>query len=237
MKGFTLYERVGLIVTIGAVAAIAFSSLQYAQKSKPTGDMQEGWKEATATVFWVGEKASDENGYIANDASAWDENWQTSYGGVDYPNDRCGFLPCAFTPKENAFYVALPYDDLGEDDTRKTNAARIPGNIATATESVLKNRWVEVQSGRTSCYGQWEDVGPFEEDDIEYVFGAAKKPLNQEGEKAGIDLSPAMRDCLGLDDLAQVRWRHVEFDTVPNGPWKEMVTSLRPTNDAPVWSR
>src|SRR3989344_4623524 len=56
----------------------------------------------TATVFWVGEPqggGSSEDNAI----SAWDDNWQQSYGGFDDPENRDGYYPVGFTPKETPF--------------------------------------------------------------------------------------------------------------------------------------
>jgi hypothetical protein len=61
-----------------------------------------------STVFWVGEVG----GGPANTRSAWDPNWEGSYGGVDDPVRRSGFEPVAFRPLQNPFYVALPYCDM-----------------------------------------------------------------------------------------------------------------------------
>jgi hypothetical protein len=175
------------------------------------------WKVAIATVFWVGEEPAPDNGFITNVTASWDHDWVASFGGVDQPNSRCGFRPCGFTPKENAFYVALPYDDLTDEGVRKRSAAVVPWNRPGAKMSLLKNRWIAVQAREVVCYGQWEDAGPFEEDDAAYVFGDAPEPLNKRGVSAGIDLSPAMRDCLGVGPVARVMWRHVEAEQVP-GP-------------------
>lgn len=183
-----------------------------------------GWKRAIATVFWVGEAASEENGFIHNRSSAWDASWLEHYGGVDDPLERCGNEPCDFVAKENPFYVALPYNDLDETGRPKESAARIPW-YEKSQKSILKNRWVEVRFQGKECFGQWEDVGPFNEDDIEYVFGDANTPLNTDGEKAGIDLSPAMSDCLGIDGSEEVQWRHVAGENVPAGPWRKTVTT------------
>ena len=38
---------------------------------------------------------------------------------------------------------------------------------------------------------------------------------------AGIDLSPSIRDYLGLKSGAKVHWRFVEAGQVPYGPWKK----------------
>jgi hypothetical protein len=208
------------------VAASGFSPFAPAV-SAPASQIGTKWKAAIATVFWVGEGPAPDNGFISNVKGAWDENWVESFGGVDQPHSRCGFLPCAFKPKENAFYVALPYDDLTEYGLRKRNASVVPWNRPGARTSVLKNRWIAVQARDVVCYGQWQDVGPFEHDDAAYVFGAAPEPSNRRGVSAGIDLSPAMRDCLGVGHVSRVMWRHVEAVDVPDGPWKEIVTTRR----------
>jgi len=160
-------------------------------------------RNVSTTVFWIGEDASGANGGIANHDSAWDECWLESYGGVDTPDARNGPLPAGFTPGENPFYLALPYNDLDGNGARKAAALeRVPWSAATPGEegqSILKNRWVEVLHGGNSCYGQWEDVGPFGENDAAYVFGAAR-PHSRRNRRAGLDVSPALRDCLGLDD-------------------------------------
>jgi hypothetical protein len=179
------------------------------------------WKKAIATVFWVGEGESTENGYIHNRASAWDEQWEKSFGGEDDPENRCGFNPCSFTPKQNPFYVALPYIERNEDETVKKSARAIPWytDALFRNGTLLRGRWVEVRSGSVSCFGQWEDVGPFETDDFAYVFGTADTPQNVVDARAGIDLSPALRDCLRVEDVSTVEWRFVGGNTVPVGPW------------------
>lgn len=193
--------------------------------AEPAAAPQYKWKSAVATVFWVGEHATPDNGFISNVRGAWDENWVASYGGVDEPNARCGFLPCAFRPKENPFYVALPYDDMTDEGTRKRSASVIPWNRPEAKASVLKNRWVAVQVNGVTCYGQWQDAGPFENDDAAYVFGDAPEPKNRRGVAAGIDLSPALRDCLRVGSVSRVMWRHAEAAQVSDGPWKETITT------------
>lgn len=193
----------GLLVALGGCCSVLAAD---------GGEGGEVWKPATATVFWVGERESEDNGYIANRAGAWDERWLLHFGGVDSPQSRCGFLPCGFTPRENPFYVALPYDDT--EGSSKQHAAR----------SALKNSWVAVRSGDRVCYGQWEDVGPFETTDYAYVFGSALQPKNRRDVRAGIDISPALKSCLGVGDVAQVEWRLVPAAAVPNGPWRSIIT-------------
>ncbi len=210
--------------TVPNIRSIATTTMQ---TIKDVIVLDSGWKSGIATVFWVGEVSDASNGYIPNDKSAWDGNWQAHYGGVDDPQNRCGFQPCAFTPKENPFYVALPYNDLTDEGEKKPDAVRIPWNEASVTKSVLKNRWIEVRHKGAVCYGQWQDVGPFFQDDIEYVFGKNTVPKNQFGEKAGIDLSPALADCLSIDGSDPVDWRFVEASRVPQGNWTKIITTRK----------
>ena len=59
-----------------------------------------------------GRTLDDDNAFIPNDVSYWDKDWQLHYGGVDDPHNRNGFWPADFRPKENPFYVALPYGEF-----------------------------------------------------------------------------------------------------------------------------
>lgn len=182
-------------------------------------------KNITATVFWVGEEKSADNDFIANDISAWDMDWLENYGGVDDPENRNRFHPTGFTPKENPFYIALPYTDF-TTKKQKTNINKVPWFSAPADpkQSIIKNRWVRITSGQNECFAQWENAGPNEDDDVEYVFGSAP-PKNIFGKKAGIDISPAVRDCLKVSGVSTVDWQFVDDEEVPDGPWKEIVTT------------
>lgn len=179
-------------------------------------------KHIFATMFWVGEKASDANEYIPNMASAWDSQWLEHFGGIDNPYSRNGYYPNLFTPKENPFYIALPYNDLN-DLGRKENSFQIPWYSSRIPEehSLVKNRWVKLMNGQTICYAQWEDVGPFETDDFAYVFQGSQ-PTNK---RAGIDLSPAARECLRMVTNGYIDWQFVDEENVPDGPWKKIITT------------
>lgn len=182
----------------------------------------------TATIFWVGEEAGSANDYITNKVSAWDQDWQAHFGGADNPNNRNGYLPKDFTPKENPFYFALPYDDFDDQGARKPDAFDI---VYWATEknwgpqeSMCKNRWIKITKDYRTVFAQWEDVGPFKSNDSEYVFGNSA-PKNDTNDGAGLDVSPAVRDYLGLDGMSMVDWQFVAEKDVPDGPWKQIVTT------------
>jgi hypothetical protein len=180
------------------------------------------------TEFWVGEPSDASNGYIANAQSAWDGSWQSHYGGIDNPNNRSGYFPASFKPKENPFYFALPYNDINEAGKRKSNAKFCPNSTISslANYSWCKNAWIKIRYQGKVAYAQWEDVGPFEEDDSSYVFGNAM-PKNKEGEKAGLDVSPAVSTLLGLHGKDNCDWSFVDFNNVPNGPWRQIITSSK----------
>jgi hypothetical protein len=190
------------------------------------------WKiHVTCTVFWIGEQPSGRN-KTPNDKSSWDQQWLTNFGGYDDPepgnriaNHMTGeFRPKGFVPKLNPFYIALPYNDISNWQSHKPEASRvIPWFSRMRPEpgkTVCKGRWIQIFRGGRSCYGQWEDCGPWETDDWEFVFGT-KPPKTQENGAAGIDLSPAIRDYLGLKSGEKVHWRFVEGAQVPQGPWKK----------------
>lgn len=200
--------------------------------SFPGGDEFPWHRGITATVFWIGEPADQETAFITNAISAWDDAWQTHYGGFDDPVNRDGYLPIGFTPRENPFYLDLPYNDFDDNGDRRPNAASVVYWAASRRwgpqESMLKNRWVRIVRGANVCYAQWEDSGPFRYDDSQYVFGTAP-PSNRQANGAGMDVSPATRDCLGFAGLDnaenRVDWQFVDDANVPDGPWKQIVTT------------
>ncbi|HZE14276.1 MAG TPA: hypothetical protein VE197_00385 [Mycobacterium sp.] len=194
----------------------------------------------TATVFWCGEAAGPSNANISNRQSAYDLHW----------GRHCS--------RENQFYVALPYADHLDSGKLNPDNRRIPwhSRATSPRQSEMKNRWVEVQrqSGRRriTAFGQVEDVGPSKYrsakrvSDPDYVFGPVRqdarrpitvKPKNTFGEKAGIDLSPALARYLGIkiDGSGIVSWRFwysPQAAAIPRGPWKKVVT----TSPANAWS-
>lgn len=178
------------------------------------------------TIFWAGEGADASNAYISNAPSAWDEIWSEHFGGVDDPGRRNGFSPAGFTPRENPFYFALPYSDYDAQGRRKASANRCSqySGVSSPDTSWCKNAWIKITKGGKAAYAQWQDVGPMETDDTAYVFGSAR-PANTNLSKAGLDVSPAVRDYLGLRDVDSTSWQFVTPGAVPAGPWKQIVTS------------
>jgi hypothetical protein len=180
------------------------------------------------TLFWIGEEPNENNGWISNSASGWDDKWLEHYGGVDDPSKRNGYEPANFTPTENPFYVALPYSDFDDEGMRRPDALEIipwaDEKTWGAQESLCKNRWLKITKNGNIAYAQWEDVGPYIMDDSDYVFGNAT-PENDKYDEAGIDVSPAVRDYLGLALWDEVDWEFVDFEDVPDGPWKKIITT------------
>jgi len=97
----------------------------------------------------------------------------------------------------------------------------MPGIIPTKPRMNLL--WIvnslENQYGNRSCCTQWEDCGPWMNDDWEYVFGK-KRPKATRNGAAGIDLSPSIRDYLGVSPGNKVQRRFVEEGQVSCCRWK-----------------
>ena len=61
----------------------------------------------------------------------------------------------------------------------------------------------------------------FRTDNWQYVFGNERpKPNLNKG--AGLDVSPAVRDYLGIDETDVTDWKFVDFSEVPRGPWSKL---------------
>ncbi|HZQ34998.1 MAG TPA: hypothetical protein VFD32_03630, partial [Dehalococcoidia bacterium] len=211
----------------------------------PTGGTYPWHTNIVATVFWVGEVFDPSAADGSQVVSAYDDAWQQHYGGCDgavvggqcqtTPTDAAnGYFPAQMTPRENPFYLDLPYADFDGDRPRTNRTQVVPWARGQPDPgpgvSLMKNRWVKlVRNGRT-CYGQIEDAGPGQYDDVAYVFGADDaRPRNRRFNGAGMDVSPALRDCLGFQGLDtdenRVDWQFVEAADVPTGPWSRVITT------------
>jgi hypothetical protein len=161
-----------------------------------------GWRrDIGTTVFWVGELPRP--GDTGNLKSAWDSRWTIT------------------ARWQSPFYVALPYNDVEGGHTKPEASHVIPWFKATFVrdgQSVLKDHWVAIRHNGRICYAQIEDVGPFCTDHWQYVFGN-ERPRPNRNHDAGLDVSPAVRDYLGLDGIDVTDWRFVESRSGPPGPW------------------
>lgn len=208
------------------------TQMRYTQPAPP---VKYPWKTyVTATIFWCGEQPT-ENNPTPNCKSSWDVNWMRNFGGYDNPdpkqriaNHATGeFRPKGFVPKLNPFYIALPYNDVLRWNAHKPEASKVVPWFSKVSplpgKTVLKGRWIQIFVNGRSCYAQWEDCGPWVTDDWQYVFGNKPPKATQNG-AAGIDISPSVRDYLGINSGTKVHWRFVEESHVPYGPWKKYGT-------------
>ncbi len=204
---------------------ISFSPALPAEPSLNQAAEKFPWrKEIVTTVFWIGEKPTANNP-VPNISSSWDSNWTKNYGGFDDPEKarRHDFIPAKFTPRQNPFYCALPYNDKAREGHRP-EAPRVVPWFKEAYQgpgvSTCKGRWIAIRKGNKVAYAQWEDAGPFRTDHWQYVFGNERpKPNLNKG--AGLDVSPAIRDYLGMEDTDVTDWKFVDFNEVPHGPWSK----------------
>jgi hypothetical protein len=202
-----------------------------------------------STTFWVGEifdpNASDGSQVI----STYNSRWLKDYGGCDgrVVGKDCrterrtaanGWFPTRMTPKENPFYLDLPFDDVNDSVGLRTRTQVIPwakqakyaALAKDRNQSLMKNRWVQLKKGGRTCYGQIEDAGPGQYHDARYVFGRDDaRPVNHRYGGAGMDVSPALNGCLGFAELDgdadTVSWRFVDRSAVPAGPWTRIITT------------
>jgi len=209
---------------------VSLDSLAFAPRHLNGGPSKPGehfpWKrQIVTTIFWIGEQPTANNP-TPNHSSSWDKNWSKSFGGFDDPNPahRSDFTPVKFTPRQNPFYCALPYNDKTSNGHRPEASHVIPwfkDSYQGPAVSVCKGRWIAIRKGNRVAYAQWEDAGPFRTDHWQYVFGDERpKPNLNKG--AGLDVSPAVRDYLGLTETDVTDWQFVDFKDVPRGPWSRL---------------
>jgi len=180
------------------------------------------WKtNIVTTMFYIGEGSTPISS-TTNVMSSWDEDWLSKNHGTDSPNNRNGYASGNHASTLNPFYVALPFNDLAFPD--KARRWLPPGWYRRPRDgkqvSACKDRWVEIKNQRGDyCYAQWEDVGPLRYDHAEYVFGD-ERPIGLGGDHAGLDVSPAVAQCLRITDRNHITsWRFVDDEDVRPGPW------------------
>jgi hypothetical protein len=106
-------------------------------------------------------------------------------------------------------------NDYLQKEHHSTDALKIiqPHLIETFDDCPLA-----IRRGNKVCCAQWEDCGPFFTDHWQYAFGN-ERPKSNLNQNAGLDVSPAVRDYLGLDNIDVCDWRFVDIREVPAGPW------------------
>jgi len=221
------HRSLKIALVAGAVClAVAGSLAWVARQQRPMATEGLVHNDITTTVFWVGEPADNSNAGIHNRSSTWVEDWEGEFGGVDDPKNRCDKLPCGFTPQENPYYFALPYNDLEQSCQAKASQTSVPWFNGPPAEgnSIIKNRWIKIQFAGKIAFAQWEDAGPLGEDDVNYVFGSAAPNY----QPSGLDISPATAEYLNLDGRGQTSWEFVDEQEVPDGPWRKTITSSPP---------
>jgi len=191
-----------------------------APTARPSGDVFPWKTNVVTTVFWVGEKQATGNASPQHQ-SVWDKDWLKNFGGVDdpEPSARHDYIPISFVPRQNPFYCALPYNDVEQGQFKPEAPIVIPWFKQVHAEpgqSVCKGRWVAIRREDRICYAQWEDCGPVRTDHFQYVF-QNERPTRH---GAGLSVSPAVRDHLGLAPTDVADWRFVEVSDVPPGPWR-----------------
>ena len=208
-----------------SIDSLAFAP-RHLNSGPPTAGERYPWKrQIVTTIFWIGEQPTANNP-TPNHSSSWDKDWSKSFGGFDDPNPshRSDYTPVKFTPRQNPFYCALPYNDKTSNGHRPEAAHVVPWfkeAYQGPAASVCKGRWVAIRKGNRVAYAQWEDAGPFRTDHWQYVFGDERpKPNLNKG--AGLDVSPAVRDYLGLNETDVTDWQFVDFHDVPRGPWSKL---------------
>lgn len=238
-----------LIVLVLGTAACSRSDSRYPLRAEHEDGGKYPWHtDIVATTFWVGEVFDPEAEDGSQEISTYDSEWLEHYGcdgirvdGVceaEARTEENGYAPPGAAPKENPFYLDVPYDDINNAAAFAERAAVIPwaaepeyaGKETDQSFSYMKNRWVRIQKGDRECYGQIEDAGPGQYRDTAYVFGAAdKRPANKNFNGAGMDVSPALNGCLGFAEINgeddRVDWQFVDDQDVPPGPWKAVVTT------------
>jgi len=145
----------------------------------------------------------------------------------------------------NQYFFALPYRDYD------FSVVDLEVNILSEEDyygvSDVKNRWIEIYypDQDNYVYAQWRDVGPWNIYDPYYVF-EDQRPYAETGvdmgwseagiretNKAGLDVSPeVMKALIGLESdgdpergLIKTDWRFVDEEDVPDGPWKEEIST------------
>src|SRR5262249_20982009 len=117
---------------------------------------------------------------------------------------------------------ALPYNDFTHGQFKPETPLVIAWSNQSYTgagQSACRHRWTSIRKGNRACYAQSEACGRFRTAHFQYSIGTDRpKPNLNPG--SGLDVSPAVRDYLGLAPTDVTDWQFVEVRDVPPGPWR-----------------
>ena len=171
--------------------------------SSRTSTLRYPWKtNIVTTVFWIGEQPTANNPVPNNEKFLGCE--------LDLQLRRLrqpGCLESRATTSRSLssrgrirFMCALPYNDVTHGQFKPEAALVIPWFKQSYTEPGqigLQGSLARDPQRQSVCYAQWEDCGPFRTDHFQYVF-QNERPKPNLNRGAGLDVSPAVRDYLGL---------------------------------------
>ncbi|MBP9827097.1 hypothetical protein KBC99_01295 [Candidatus Saccharibacteria bacterium] len=220
-------SRLKVLILIALFGVISFGYFSYAQ-AMPRNPMSIVHRDIATTVFMAGSPAGIYDQGISNQSSAWYANWAKHMGGIDDGQT----LQLVRPGLDNLYYFALPCADFDDTGLLLSNVEASPW-AATKNQSAFKNRWIKIWNEQSFVYAQWEDVGPLYTDDCKtYVFGADRP--RQEKTRAvasALDLSPAAFKTLNqgiADGVILTNWQFVSAISVPDGPWRQNITTSGP---------
>jgi hypothetical protein len=149
----------------------------------------------------------------------------------DIPANQKNITATVFGGEADGEFSAYPpYDSQGRGEYLNDTDlyVSLPANI---TDAAMRERGVRVfaANDELSAIGEIRDKGPWLVDDDDYVFGDARplaETCNHNGtplprgpnagqvpsNDAGIDLSPALAEMLGIDGKGKVHWKFVDAD-------------------------
>jgi hypothetical protein len=119
----------------------------------------------------------------------------------------------------SVFGGADDYNVSAYDETLVLNDTDLYVALPDRFEGVRPNVRVHNRATGKSAVAAIMDVGPWNIDDPYWAEGTrpqAESGIDEDGDvtnKAGIDLSPALADLIGIDGLGEVDWEFASDDT------------------------
>lgn len=212
------------LIAMGLIGLYIASS----QSQSPQDPAEIVHRNIATTTFMAGAPAGPYDQAISNQSSAWYADWAAHMGGIDDGQT----LQLVRPGLDNLYYFALPCADFDDTGLLLSNVEASPW-AATNNQSAFKNRWIKVWNRQAFVYAQWEDVGPLYTDDCEsYVFGSGRpRQEKTHAVASALDLSPAAFQTLNsgiADGVIRTNWQFVPAASVPDGPWRQNITTSDP---------